>query len=184
MGGITHIAAPRCALGEGAAYDAATGELTWVDIPASRAFGWTGSLSARDAARETAFTFRLTEGRMVEGGARGLAIGNQTLIPPGLTEAEALNDGAVHPSGRLLIIGSRDRAESAPTGHAWTLNAQGWGLLDQGFTCFNGPAFSLGAEASVLAAVAEEEKEQKESRKNDAKQKNPAKKKNRYGDAR
>jgi sugar lactone lactonase YvrE len=146
MGAVTHIPAPRCALGEGAAYDAETGELTWVDIPASRAFGWTGSLSAGDAARETAFTFRLTDGRRVEGGAQGLALGRQTLIPPGLTEAEALNDGAVHPSGRLLIIGSRDRAESAPKGHAWSLSDRGWELLDQSFTCFNGPAFSLAGD--------------------------------------
>lgn len=143
MGGITHIPAPRCALGEGAAYDATTGELTWVDIPTSRAFGWKESLSAHDAAHETAFTFRLTDGRRVEGGAQGLGLGKQTLVPPGLTEAEALNDGAVHPSGRLLIIGSRDRAESEPKGHVWTLSDRGWELLDQGFSCFNGPAFSL-----------------------------------------
>ena len=36
----------------------------------------------------------------------------------------------------------------------------------------------------TITAEIEEEKEQKESRKNDAKQKNPAKKKNRSGDAR
>ena len=43
------------------------------------------------------------------------------------------------------------------------------------------------AHVTMLAKqgiLTEEEKEQKESRKNDAKQKNPAKKKNRSGDAR
>ena len=45
------------------------------------------------------------------------------------------------------------------------------------FTLFNG-------ELHVMKMPPEEEKEQKESRKNDAKQKNPAKKKNRSGDAR
>ena len=46
-----------------------------------------------------------------------------------------------------------------------------------------------GSKAHVMmlakqGILTEEEKEQKESRKNDAKQKNPAKKKNRSGDAR
>lgn len=45
------------------------------------------------------------------------------------------------------------------------------------FTLFNG-------ELHVMKMPPEEEKEQKESRKNDAKQKNLAKKKNRSGDAR
>ena len=45
------------------------------------------------------------------------------------------------------------------------------------FTLFN-------RELHVMKMPPEEEKEQKESRKNDAKQKNPAKKKNRSGDAR
>jgi sugar lactone lactonase YvrE len=143
MAGVRHIPAPRCVLGEGASFDAETGELTWVDIPASLAFNWAGSLSARDAAQETAFTFRLTDGSRVDGGAQGLVLGDQTLVPPGLTQTEALNDGAVHPSGRMLIIGSRDRMEAAPLGQAWTLTDQGWNRLDQRFTCFNGPVFSL-----------------------------------------
>ena len=45
------------------------------------------------------------------------------------------------------------------------------------FNLFNG-------ELHVMKMPPEEEKEQKESRKNDAKQKNPAKKKNRSGEAR
>ncbi|MEI3196869.1 MAG: DUF3846 domain-containing protein [Lachnospiraceae bacterium] len=45
------------------------------------------------------------------------------------------------------------------------------------FTLFNG-------ELHVMKMPPQEQKEQKESRKNDAKQKNPAKKKNRSGDAR
>ncbi|MCB2137291.1 MAG: SMP-30/gluconolactonase/LRE family protein [Rhodobacteraceae bacterium] len=155
MAGIAHLAAPRCSLGEGASYDAQSGELSWVDIPESRAFGWNGTLSAYAAAEETAFIFRLSDGTRVEGGAGGIVVGGKTYVPPGLGSGEALNDAAVHPSGRMAVIGSRHRAERERLGQCWILSSRGWERMDQRFTVFNGPAFSPGGEWLYYADSAE-----------------------------
>ena len=126
-------------------YDAETDSFTWLDIPASG--GWSvtpdGAERALQLGPEAAFACRLKDGRVLAGGAGGLKV-DGTAIAGGtgwLGPSEVLNDGAVHPSGRFFVFGSRDRDEARPTGHMWLLG-QRLVRLPWSFTVFNGPAFS------------------------------------------
>lgn len=139
------LGAARAVLGEGIRYDAPSDSFTWLDIPTNR--GWAvspdGTETALDLGPEAAFACRMTDGRLLSGGATGLLADGRAL-PGGadwLGSDEVLNDGAVHPSGHFLVFGSRDRDEAKPSGHAWLLGRR-LVRFPWSFTVFNGPAFS------------------------------------------
>lgn len=139
------IDAPRCELGEGMRYDRETNSLRWVDIPRRKSFSRRpdGAIDDRRHVEDVAFTVTLSDGTTIAAeadGFRGDGISG-VLKPPGLNAGQALNDGAVHPSGACLVFGSRDREEARELGHMWIMG-QEWKRLPWRFTVFNGPAFS------------------------------------------
>lgn len=139
------LGAARAMLGEGIRYDAGTDNFTWLDIPASQ--GWLvtpdGAEQALNLGSEVAFACWSDDGRILAGGAGGLTIHGAAVSGGSgwLNPEEVLNDGAVHPSGRFLVFGSRDRDEARPSGHMWLLGDR-LVRLPWRFTVFNGPAFS------------------------------------------
>ncbi len=131
-------------LGEGIRHDSDDDSFSFVDIPRSRV--WQIDKSGRETqillGDEAAFVCKLGNGDLLAGCASGLFVdGNKLTRSNWLAEAEALNDGAVHPSGKFLVFGSRHKEENEPIGSMWILGKQ-MTKLPWRFTVFNGPAFS------------------------------------------
>lgn len=140
---LRRIGTMRTTLGEGIRYDADSDTLFWHDIPENRGFRKHGSEPEKETSfgPEAAFSCMMDDGRFLSGGGEGFYIGGLPVGVNFLSDAEVLNDGAVHPSGEFLVFGSRDRNEEEPVGHMWILGRERV-CLPWTFTVFNGPAFS------------------------------------------
>ncbi len=130
-------------LGEGVRYDKASDSILWLDIPESRAWRLfsDGYEEELNLGQNAAFACLTQSGSILAGGEDGFSVDSVPLVQNWLGVDEVLNDGAVHPSGKFLIFGSRDRDEEKPNGRMWVLGRE-LVVLSWSFTVFNGPAFS------------------------------------------
>jgi sugar lactone lactonase YvrE len=126
-------------------HDAESQVLTWVDIPAGTSYcrDADGEVRAQQHGKQVAFRVVLSDGSWIGGAEDGLTGSGlaECVRPHGLGTDEALNDGAVHPTGTCLVFGSRDRKEATPRGRMWIVGVR-WVRPTIRFTVFNGPAFS------------------------------------------
>lgn len=149
---LRRIGTSHTKLGEGIRYDAESDTLFWHDIPESRGFRQHGSEPETEIplGPEAAFSCLMQDGRFLSGGCKGFYIDGLSVGENVLSDADVLNDGAVHPSGEFLVFGSRDKHEEEPRGHMWVLGRE-LHRLPWTFTVFNGPAFSPDGEIIYFA---------------------------------
>jgi len=149
---IRQIGRTRAVLGESVRYDTESDTLLWLDIPESVAWkiGSDGREVAISLGAEAAFACLADNDQILAGGNGGLFLDGAPVRSPLLSSDEVLNDGAVHPTGRFVVFGSRDRAEVQPLGHMWCLGHT-LKQLPWSFTVFNGPTFSPTGDRIYIA---------------------------------
>lgn len=158
MSGYPSIASsPAClwqaqaTLGEGVLWDAAAGQVWFVDIKGRRihrcdADG--GAQRSWDAPGQVSFIVRATDGGMVcslDDGLYRFDAETGAFAPLLAVEADLpgnrFNDGHVDAQG-ILWFGSMDDAEEAPTGALYRFDGAGASPVDADYIITNGPAVS------------------------------------------
>jgi xylono-1,5-lactonase len=148
---VTCIADVKAVLGEGPSWNHASGELTFVDIKARRAFRWRED----QPLQEFATPFRI--GSLVPRGSGGFIAGTEHGIaavdldqgrfellfdPEEDRPTNRFNDAKVDRSGRLFA-GTMDDEEREASGAFYRIDRNlGCTRVDDGFRVTNGPAFS------------------------------------------
>ncbi|RED50806.1 SMP-30/gluconolactonase/LRE family protein [Aestuariispira insulae] len=149
--GLEHIWSGNDLLGEGPLWDHRAGVLYWVDIEKSLIHRFdpvSGDVDSLETPSMVGSVALLGEYRLLAAIGRGFysvefAKGTCELLPDGEVEAVGclMNDGKVDRHGRFLA-GAKDLSEDSPVASVWRYDGQAIKPVMEGFTVFNGPAFS------------------------------------------
>jgi sugar lactone lactonase YvrE len=149
---ITCLADVKALLGEGPAWDSATGALTFVDIKGRRAFRWReeDGLEEFPTAARVGSLLPRASGGYIAGTDRGIAAIDldrdrfELLFDPEEErETNRFNDAKVDRTGRLFA-GTMDDEEREASGAFYRIDKNlACTRVDDGFRVTNGPAFSL-----------------------------------------
>ena len=149
---IVRLHPHRAILGEGPTWRPHESALYWIDLRAPAIFRYdcaggrneTAPVELGDRLGAMVFT---TDGRMVVADRAGLHLvergARRLLSHPDADQAlNCFNDAKCDPAGRLWS-GSADTKDTDASGRLFVFDAKGRGhLIDSGFICSNGPAFS------------------------------------------
>ena len=133
----------RSDLGEGISYDGTEQTLTWVDIPNSKVFEYNKFANCKvfTLGAHSSFVAKTINNHYLSGGSEGLTLDGKFVSKAMKLENDIINDGSVHPSGEILVFGSRDYYEYFEKGSLWILGKD-ITQIKMKFKVFNGPAFS------------------------------------------
>ena len=133
----------RTDLGEGISYDGSNQTITWVDIPNSKVFEYNKNKKCEifTLGAYSSFVVKTKNKRYLSGGSEGLTLDGKFISKAIRLEDDIINDGSVHPSGKILMFGSRDCYEHFKKGSLWILGKD-IRQIKMKFKVFNGPAFS------------------------------------------
>ena len=113
----------RSDLGEGISYDGTEQTLTWVDIPNSKVFEYNKYANCKvfTLGAHSSFVAKTINNHYLSGGSEGLTLDGKFVSKAMKLENDIINDGSVHPSGEILVFGSRDYYEYFKKGSLWIL---------------------------------------------------------------
>ena len=99
----------RSDLGEGISYDGTEQTLTWVDIPNSKVFEYNKFANCKvfTLGAHSSFVAKTINNHYLSGGSEGLTLDGKFVSKAMKLENDIINDGSVHPSGEILVFGSR-----------------------------------------------------------------------------
>ena len=141
----------RSDLGEGISYDGTEQTFTWVDIPNSKVFEYNKNANCKvfTLGAHSSFVAKTINNHYLSGGSEGLTLDGKFVSKAMELENDIINDGSVHPSGEILVFGSRDYYEYFEKGSLWILGKD-ITQIKMKFKVFNGPAFSRNGSSVFL----------------------------------